>query len=124
MTCAYPKVMTSNQETFAPLDQPLYEIKADLFRGLAHPVRIRILEIVTAAPETTVSELLAHTGLKGPNLSQHLSVLRNYGLVSTQRRASHVYVSASHSSVAGLLSAARTLLSDTLGNRATAGEQA
>lgn len=116
--------MPQSYESFAPLDQPLYEIKADLFRGLAHPVRIRILEIVTAAPETTVSELLAHTGLKGPNLSQHLAVLRNYGLVATQRRASHVYVSASHPSVAGLLSAARTLLSDTLGARAVAGEQA
>ena len=115
--------MTPSHETFAPLEQPLYEIKADLFRGLAHPVRIRILELVTNAAETTVTELLAHTGLKGPNLSQHLAVLRNYGLVVTQRRASHVYVSAAHPSVAGLLSAARSVLGDTLGARAAAGKE-
>ena len=39
-------------------NRPLYEVKAGLFKGLAHPIRIRILEVLSAAPEASVSELL------------------------------------------------------------------
>lgn len=99
-------------------DLPLYEVKADLFRGLAHPLRIRILEIVTESHEASVGELVAQTGLKASNLSQHLAVLRRYGLVTSQRRASQVFVRAAHPSVSGLLAAARVLLAATLESRA------
>src|SRR6478735_9616343 len=57
---------------------PLYEIKANLFKGLAHPARIRILELLAAAPQESapVSYLLAETGLEASHLSQHLATLR------------------------------------------------
>lgn len=51
-----------------PADEPLYEIKANLFRALAHPVRIRVLEMLVAASgspgsgEVNVAELLAEIG--------------------------------------------------------------
>lgn len=99
-------------------DLPLYEIKADLFRGLAHPLRIRILELVTERDEVGVTALLTATGLKPSNLSQHLAVLRRYGLVTSERRASQVFVRAAHPSVSGLLAAARVLLAATLQERA------
>lgn len=92
---------------------PLYEVKADLFRGLAHPLRIRILELVCAAHEVPVSALLEDMGIKAPHLSQHLSVLRRYGLVASERRGSQVFCSAADPSVAGLLTAARTVLAAT-----------
>lgn len=97
--------------------RPLNEVKADLFKGLAHPVRIRVLELLAEADERTVADLLANTGLEPSHLSQHLRVLRGYGLVLSTRRASSVAYRLSHDSVAGLLAAARVVLTDVLAER-------
>lgn len=63
---------------------PLYEAKADLFRTLGHPVRIRVLELLQDGPRP-VRELLADIGVEASNLSQQLAVLRRAGLVSSSR---------------------------------------
>ncbi|MBP1326054.1 ArsR family transcriptional regulator [Leucobacter exalbidus] len=94
--------------------RPLYEIKANLFKGLAHPYRIRILEILASAPEASVSEMIAETGLEASHLSQHLAVLRRYGLVTSDRRASVVYYRLAFAQVADLLHVARQLLGEVL----------
>lgn len=58
----------------SPPEQPLYEIKANLFKALAHPARIRVLEILSTNGEpTAVSELLTATELEPTLLSQHLA---------------------------------------------------
>ncbi|GAA3904082.1 ArsR/SmtB family transcription factor [Microbacterium invictum] len=96
-----------------PLTQtqrPLYEVKANLFKGLAHPFRIRILELLSATPECSVAELQAETGLEASHLSQHLAVLRRHRLVESERRASHVYYRLADPKVAQLLATARELL--------------
>lgn len=95
-------------------ERPLYEIKANLFKGLAHPHRIRVLEILTGVHEAPVSHLIAETGLEPSHLSQHLSVLRRYGLVVSERRASVVYYRLAFPQVADLLRVARQLLSELL----------
>ncbi|MBT8798873.1 ArsR/SmtB family transcription factor [Microbacterium flavum] len=95
---------------FSQTQKPLYEVKANLFKGLAHPFRIRLLELLAGAPELTVAELQRETGLEASHLSQHLSVLRRHRLVESDRRASHVYYRLSDPRVADLLSAARELL--------------
>ena len=78
-----------------PLNQsqrPLYEAKANLFKGLAHPLRIRILELLAGAEEeVSVADLQTETGLEASHLSQHLAVLRRHRLVVSERRASHVF---------------------------------
>lgn len=95
---------------------PLYEIKANLFKALAHPLRIRILEILVAAPEYTcgVGDLLAETGLEASHLSQHLATLRRYGVVRSTRTANTVSYSIAHPKVAELLRIAREFLLDNL----------
>ena len=96
-----------------PLTQqqhPLYEVKANLFKGLAHPFRIRILELLSNAPEVSVAVLQQDTGLEASHLSQHLAVLRRHRLVVSERRANHVFYRLSDRAVADLLTAARTLL--------------
>ncbi len=95
-------------------EKPLYEVKANLFKGLAHPFRIRILELLSAARECSVAELQEQTGLEASHLSQHLAVLRRHRLVVSERRASHVYYRLTEPSVARLLAAARELLLDVL----------
>ena len=94
--------------------RPLYEVKANLFKGLAHPLRVRVLEVLSAAPEASVSELLGATGLEASHLSQHLGVLRNYRLVSAERRGNQVYYRLAYPQVADLLRVARALLGEIL----------
>ena len=90
--------------------RPLYEIKANLFKGLAHPLRIRILEVMSAAETVSVSELLDETGLEASHLSQHLAVLRRHNLVLAERRASQMFYRLAYPEVAELLTVARALL--------------
>ncbi|WP_036281676.1 ArsR/SmtB family transcription factor [Microbacterium sp. CH12i] len=95
-------------------NRPLYEVKAGLFKGLAHPLRIRILEVLSAAPEASVSEILAVTDLEASHLSQHLAVLRRNRLVLSERRGSLVYYRLAYPQVADLLRVARALLGEIL----------
>ena len=87
-----------------PAQAPLYEIKANLFKALAHPARIRILELLAAAPENTaaVSYLLAETGLEASHLSQHLATLRKHKVVTSVRSANAVTYRLAHPGVAEL----------------------
>jgi len=110
-----------------PSEAPLYEIKANLFRALAHPVRIRVLEVLVAADnqpdgsgEVSVTELLADLGGSPSHLSGHLGVLRQYGVVSSRRVGSRVLYRPAHPAVVDLLSSARRFLIDTL---AASGDQ-
>ena len=100
----------------ADAERPLYEIKANLFKGLAHPYRIRILEILSATDQVSVSEMITETGLEASHLSQHLAVLRRYRLVVSERRASIVYYRLAFPEVAELLRVARALLLGILGD--------
>lgn len=95
-------------------DGPLYEVKANLFKGLAHPVRVRILEILIAADEVAVSTLIDELHIEASHLSQHLAVLRRHHLVVSERRASQVFYRPAFPEVANLLHAARRLLGDIL----------
>ena len=93
---------------------PLYEVKANLFKGLAHPVRVRVLEVLAGSSDVSVADLLADTGLEASHLSQHLSVLRRHNLVVANRRASQVFYRLAYPKVADLLSISRALLVEIL----------
>ena len=95
-------------------DRPLYEVKAGLFKGLSHPIRIRILEVLSTVPEASVSTLLEATSLEASHLSQHLAVLRRNRLVVADRRGSLVYYRLAYPQVADLLRVARALLGEIL----------
>lgn len=90
--------------------RPLYEVKAGLFKGLSHPLRIRILELLSMRAERTVADLQTETGLEPSHLSQHLAVLRRNRLVESDRRGSHVHYRLAYPEVAELLTIARGLL--------------
>ncbi len=90
--------------------RPLYEMKAGLFKGLSHPFRVRVLEVLSDGREHTVAELLEDTGLEASHLSQHLAVLRRHRLVVSERRGSYVHYRLAWPEVADFLVAARRLL--------------
>ena len=88
---------------------PLYQAKAEFFRTLGHPARIRILELL-AERDHAVHELLEKIAIEPSNLSQQLAVLRRTSLVVSQRRAGEVVYSISVPEVRDLLLAARKIL--------------
>ncbi|PXA72299.1 ArsR/SmtB family transcription factor [Cryobacterium arcticum] len=102
-------------DPFTDANRPLYEVKANLFKGLAHPVRVRVLEVLAhAETDLSVSDLLTDTGLEASHLSQHLSVLRRHNLVLAERRGSLVFYRLAYPQVADLLAVARQLLVEVL----------
>ncbi|MER6120616.1 metalloregulator ArsR/SmtB family transcription factor [Streptomyces sp. NPDC001743] len=95
---------------------PLYQAKAEFFRMLGHPVRIRVLELLQDGP-MPVRELLAAIGVEPAALSQQLAVLRRSGIVSSAREGSTVVYELAGGDVADLLRAARRILTVMLAGR-------
>ena len=95
---------------------PLQQVKADLFKAMANPVRIRVLELLCER-ERSVGEMLVELGVGASALSQQLSVLRSTGLVLARREASAVYYSVTSPRVWDLLSVGRQLSADLLSLR-------
>ena len=92
---------------------PLSQAKAELFRTLGHPVRIRVLELLQDGPRP-VHELLAQIDVESSNLSQQLAVLRRSGLVTSSREGPTVLYTLSTSDVADLLRSTRAILTSML----------
>jgi ArsR family transcriptional regulator len=88
---------------------PLYEIKAELFKTLGHPARVRALELLSAG-EMSVGDLQRELGLESSHLSQQLAVLRRAELVTTRRQGSSVFYTLTAPDVAELFAVARRLL--------------
>lgn len=88
---------------------PLYQAKAEFFRTIGHPVRIRVLELL-AEQDRPVHELLAAIDVGAPNLSQQLAVLRLAGLVTQRRTGGQVIYSLALPAVRDLLASARDIL--------------
>lgn len=96
------------------LHRPVSELKAELFKALAHPARIRALEVLVEG-ERTVSDLQPEVGIESSHLSQQLAVLRRAGLVTTRREGTSVVYAIRDAHVAALLTAAKQLLLASLG---------
>lgn len=91
------------------IQPPLYQVKAEFFRMLGHPVRIRVLELLQDGPRP-VRELLADIGVEPSNLSQQLALLRRSGIVVSTREGPTVVYALAGGDVAELLRCARRIL--------------
>ncbi|MCV7122965.1 lsr2/espR transcriptional regulator [Mycobacterium lacus] len=97
--------------------EPLYKLKAEFFKTLGHPARIRILEHLVER-DRSVGELLASdVGLESSNLSQQLGVLRRAGVVAARRDGNTVTYSIASPDIAELLAVARKVLARVLSDR-------
>jgi DNA-binding transcriptional ArsR family regulator len=97
--------------------QPLYQMKADFFKTLGHPARIRVLELLSDR-DYAVSEMLPEVGIEPANLSQQLSVLRRAGLVTAKREGLSVCYTLTSPRVAELLAVARAILTGVVAGQA------
>ncbi len=93
--------------------RPLSELKAELFKALAHPGRVRILEILRGG-ERPVSELVPLVGLEASHLSQQLAILRRAQLVRSWRDGANVVYAIADDEVVELLAVARRFLINSL----------
>jgi ArsR family transcriptional regulator len=88
---------------------PVAQLKAQLFKALAHPVRIRALEQLVEG-ERSVGELAESIDTEISHLSQQLAVLRRAGVVQTRREGNTIFYSVRDVRMAGLLTTARAML--------------
>ena len=84
-------------------------LKAKLFRGLADPSRLAILEALRGG-ERTVGEIVAATGLTQSNASMHLACLRDCGLVDARQAGRYVWYRVADPGVEGVLRGAENVL--------------
>lgn len=92
------------------MPESLRQFKADLFRCLASPVRLHILEELRVAGALTVTELHQRVAAGPANVSQHLGILRAHGLVATRRDGNSIwYRVVDGAAVYALLDTAREL---------------
>jgi ArsR family transcriptional regulator len=93
-----------------PVPVPLYQSKAEFFRTLGHPVRIRVMELLGDGP-LAVKDLLADIAIEPSNMSQQLAVLRRAGIVHKLPDGRYVLAGPD---VADLMRAARRFLTQML----------
>ena len=91
------------------LIDPVTALKAKLFRGFADSSRLALLDLLRAGPHT-VSALVEATGLTQSNVSNHLSCLRDCGLVTSAQQGRYVLYQLSDEHVEMLLSLADEVL--------------
>jgi len=88
----------------------LQTLKAEFFRAMAHPIRIRLLEVLVARPETSVQELQRTLGIDQPIVSQQLARLRASGIVVARKQGSTTRYAVADPLLKDLLSVAKQIL--------------
>lgn len=91
----------------------LQQFKADFFKALAHPLRIRILEVL-ADGEKSVNEIQQILTSEGSTVSQQLSVLRAKNIVVSRKDGKKVLYSLRDTAIVELLKVARDLFNNHL----------
>jgi DNA-binding transcriptional ArsR family regulator len=91
----------------------LHDFKADFFRALAHPIRIRILETLGSG-ERSVQELQQALELEQPVVSQQLAVLRGKNVVIPRKVGTTVRYALSDPLITKLLAVAREIFNNHL----------
>ena len=92
---------------------PIYRVKADFFKTLGHPARIRILEVLREG-ERQVAELIPEVGIEPSHLSQQLGVMRRANLIQARKAGSNVYYSVGDPKIFELLEVAKRIITSSL----------
>jgi DNA-binding transcriptional ArsR family regulator len=95
------------------MTRPIYQVKAELFKTLGHPARIRILELLQGG-ERSVGELIPEVGLEPSHLSQQLGVMRRANLVQARKQGATVLYSVTDPLLFQLLDVAKKILTTSL----------
>ncbi len=89
------------------------QFKAEFFKALAHPLRIRILDELRKG-EAGVNDLCARLEVEQSNLSQQLAILRNRNILATRKDGQNVYYSVRYPELFDLLDVAKRIFNNHL----------
>jgi len=89
----------------------IQQFKADFFKALAHPLRIRILEVLSKG-DRTVNGIQKELDTEGSSVSQQLSVLRAKNIVVGTKQGKHVIYTLRDPAIIELLEAAREIFNN------------
>ena len=95
------------------MTRPIYQVKADFFKTLAHPARIRVLELLRDG-ERSVGELVPEVGLEASHLSQQLGVLRRANVLRARKDGTAVLYTVADERIFELLEVAKAIITSTL----------
>ena len=90
--------------------QQLQSLKAEFFRALAHPIRIRLLEILVTLDEGSVQDLQRALGIEQPIVSQQLARLRASGIVVAKKSGAATRYAVADPLLKDLLQVAKQIL--------------
>jgi ArsR family transcriptional regulator len=93
----------------------IYELQADICSALAHPVRLHILDLLSD-DEKTVGDLLEILKIPKANLSQHIAVLKDAGILKARKEGLYSYLSLSIPKIKEACSLVRSVLIDKISN--------
>ena len=88
----------------------LQTLKAEFFRAMAHPARIRILEVLAQHREQSVQALQQRLSVDQPIVSQQLAKLRAHGVVTSRKQGTTVLYALADPRIADLLKVAKEIL--------------
>jgi ArsR family transcriptional regulator, virulence genes transcriptional regulator len=84
------KLYVGEREMTADADLKLFELQSEICQTLANPKRLMILHLLKDG-ELAVADMIKATGLSKANLSQHLAVLRQKGVLTHRREGLTIY---------------------------------
>ncbi|MBU1077256.1 MAG: metalloregulator ArsR/SmtB family transcription factor [Spirochaetes bacterium] len=93
----------------ADFDENYLEKKSEFLHSMAHPARLKILEILRDE-KACVSELSEQIKIKQPNISQHLNILRNSGIITKKRKGKMIFYNINEENVSNILKTIDTFL--------------
>ncbi|HEY9682901.1 MAG TPA: metalloregulator ArsR/SmtB family transcription factor [Oculatellaceae cyanobacterium] len=103
----------SKSAAVAAASDKLVAFKAEFFKALAHPIRIKILDELRYE-ELTVSEIRERLSLELPNVSQQLAILKSKKLVIARKQGNNIYYSCIDPMVFKLLDVAKKIFNNHL----------
>lgn len=77
----------------ATLDIQKLELAASKLRAMAHPMRIAIIDLLTANSKLTVTEIYERLNIEQASASHHLNILKNKGLLESKRDGKMIFYS-------------------------------
>lgn len=92
-------------------DERIYDMQAGLCKALSNPARLMVIDVLKMG-EVSVGDLAEKLGRPQSNLSQHLSVLRSHGIVTSRREGSNVLYSLTSPKIVKACSLVRQILRD------------
>jgi ArsR family transcriptional regulator len=104
------------------MQDPLRRFKAEFFKAIAHPARLKILELLRSG-EMSVNELQAHLEIEPSTVSQQLAVLRGRNIVEARKVGTSVYYRVRDPQVFELLEVARRIFNTHLADTQSMLEQ-